>query len=275
VGLQEVEEVLPELIEGEVGEGDGVVEVFQVEHLVLESLELAVAEEQIVFDEVFELGGVEEVVGLGGGEIDEGHARLDAVFDAEVAVEVGDGPEVDELDGVVARADAVDAAETLDDADGVPVDVVVYEQVAVLEVLAFADAVGGDEQVDFLALVGETGGLFGAAFGERSEVGEDVVEIGATEGGGVAAVAADEGGVDAEFGASPGAEVLVEVAGGVGKGGEDETLRLGLPSRLTVGVFALAAMSCRSSASLPSRLAVTAWVFSRGIGAGCDRCARP
>ena len=56
-------------------------------------------------------------------------------------------------------------------------DVVVYEQVAVLEILAFADTVGGDEKVDLFVLVGEGGGLFGAAFGDGGEVGEDVVEI--------------------------------------------------------------------------------------------------
>ena len=50
---------------------------------------------------------------------------------------------------LVGRADPVDAAEALDDADRVPVDVVVDEVVAVLEVLALGDAVGGDEQIEF------------------------------------------------------------------------------------------------------------------------------
>ena len=49
----------------------------------------------------------------------------------------------------IGRADAVDAAEALDDAHRVPVDVVVDEVVAVLKVLAFGDAVGADQQVDF------------------------------------------------------------------------------------------------------------------------------
>jgi hypothetical protein len=227
VGLQEVDQILAEFIEGEVGEGDGLVEVFEIEHFVLEALELTVAKEQIVFDELFELGGIEEVVGLGGGEVYEGHAGLDAVFDAEVFVEVGDGPEIDELHGVVARADAVDAAKALDDANGVPVDVVVYEQIAVLKILTLADTVGGDEQVDLFALVGESDGLFGAALSEGSEVGEDVVVVGATEGGGVAAIAANETAVDAEFGMRPVGEMLVEVARGVGKGGEDDDLAVG------------------------------------------------
>ena len=49
---------------------------------------------------------------------------------------------------VVGRADPVDAAEALDDADRVPVDVVVDELIAVLEVLPLGDAVGGDQEVD-------------------------------------------------------------------------------------------------------------------------------
>ena len=84
-------------------------------------------------------------------------------------------PEIDELDGVVAGADAVDAAETLDDAHRIPVDVVVDQVVAVLEVLAFADAVGGDEEVDF-AVLGMDGNL-GAALGARGEIGQDVVVV--------------------------------------------------------------------------------------------------
>ena len=50
----------------------------------------------------------------------------------------------------MARAsDSVNAAKPLDDPDRVPVDVVIDEVIAVLEVLALGDAIGGDEQVDF------------------------------------------------------------------------------------------------------------------------------
>ena len=48
----------------------------------------------------------------------------------------------------VRGADTVDAAEPLDDANGVPVDVVVDHHVAVLQVLALGDAVRGDQNVD-------------------------------------------------------------------------------------------------------------------------------
>jgi len=58
------------------------------------------------------------------------------------------GPEVDELDALVGRAKTVDAAEPLM-TGRIPVDVVVDDRVAVLEVLALAHAVRGDQKVDF------------------------------------------------------------------------------------------------------------------------------
>ena len=39
------------------------------------------------------------------------------------------------MDGFVAGTDAVNAAEPLNDADGIPVNVVVYQQIAILQVL--------------------------------------------------------------------------------------------------------------------------------------------
>ena len=109
---------------------------------------MLVAVFEVVLDQLFDVVGLEQVVLEGGGEVHEGHAGFDAVLEIDVVVEVVGRPEVDELNGVVAALEAVDAPEALDDADGVPVDVVVDEVVAVLKVLAFADAVGGDEQVD-------------------------------------------------------------------------------------------------------------------------------
>ena len=66
VRAQEINQVLPEFIERKVGERDGVGEVLQINDLVLELLELPVPEKEVLFDEVFKLGGVEKVVGLGG-----------------------------------------------------------------------------------------------------------------------------------------------------------------------------------------------------------------
>ena len=69
------------------------------------------------------------------------HPVLHAVGEVDVLVEVDVRPEIDELDGCVLRADAVNAPEALDDADGIPMDVVVDHAVAVLQVLSFRNAV--------------------------------------------------------------------------------------------------------------------------------------
>ena len=106
------------------------------------------------------------IVVAGGSHVGDDHAVLDPFLKADVFVEGDVGPVVDELDGGVRRADAVDAAEPLDDSDRVPVDVVVDEVVAVLEVLAFGDAIGRDENVDFAWLVGHGEGLL---LGSRRE----------------------------------------------------------------------------------------------------------
>src|SRR3546814_4907753 len=69
------------------------------------------------------------------------HAATDAGFEVEIFVQLHVRPEIDELDAGVGRADTVDTPETLDDAHRIPVDVVIHEEIAVLKVLAFGNAV--------------------------------------------------------------------------------------------------------------------------------------
>ena len=140
--LDVAEQVHAEVVEAEVGDGDAGADVLELDDLVLEPAELLLAERGVAG-----LLGEDVVVG-GGGEVGDDHAVLDALLEVDVLVEGDVGPEVDQLDLRVGRADAVDAAEALDDPHRVPVDVVVDEVVAVLEVLALGDAVGADEHVD-------------------------------------------------------------------------------------------------------------------------------
>ena len=79
------------------------------------------------------------------------------------------------MDGVVRAADAVDAPEPLDDPHGVPVDVVVDHVVAVLEVLAFRNAVRRDQDVD---LVRPPRHQHVPPLRTRRKAGEDRVEVG-------------------------------------------------------------------------------------------------
>ena len=116
----------------------------------------------------------EDIVVGGAGEVGDDHAVLNAFLEVDVFVEGDVGPEVHELDLGVGRADAVDAAESLDDPYRVPMNVVVDEIVTVLQVLAFADDVGADQHIEFA-------GVFGhgevALLGLRREQRQDLLEV--------------------------------------------------------------------------------------------------
>ena len=177
-----------EVGERQVGDGDAAGEVFEVDDRVLELEQLLAAVLQIVHLVAGLL--LDQVLLAGGGDVEQHHAAADPLFQVDVLLQLHVGPEVDELDALVGRADAVDAAEALDDAHRVPVDVVVDEPVAVLEVLAFGDAVGGDEQVE-LAFAGK---LLRPLLRARREGGEDAGQVLAQVGqrGLVAARAGDQ-----------------------------------------------------------------------------------
>jgi len=88
---------------------------------------------------------VGEAGDFGAGDGNGDGAVFDALLELKVFVYAGGRPEVDACDGGVRRADAVDTSKALDEADGIPVDVVIDDGGAVLKVLPLAEAVGGDE----------------------------------------------------------------------------------------------------------------------------------
>ena len=113
-----------------------------------EQLFVAVAE--VLVDQFLDFVGFEDVVLERGGDVHQRHAGFDAVLEVDVFLQVLRGPEIDQLDGGVHAADTVNAAKALNDADGIPVDVVIDEEIAVLKVLALGNAIGGDEQINLL-----------------------------------------------------------------------------------------------------------------------------
>ena len=119
----------------------------------------------------------QHVVVAGRRDVGDHHAVFDALLEIDVLVERDVRPVVDELDLRVRRADTVDAAEALDDADRVPVDVVVDQIVAILKVLAFGDAVRADEDVDLAGLVRQDQMLFLRPRREQREQGLEVVAL--------------------------------------------------------------------------------------------------
>ena len=103
-------------------------------------------------------------------------------------------------------------------------DVVVDEVVAILQVLTFGDAVGGDEHLYLFVDMGIDGILL---FGDGREERQHLVEVEfflQLQGASGFHVACDEGGVHPVFLFDGVSQVVVEVDGGVGEGGEDEHL---------------------------------------------------
>ena len=233
VGFDVFQEFETEVVEREFGEGDAVAEVFDIKHLVLEAEELLIAIAEVVGDDVFDLLVLENIVLEGRGEVHERHASFDAVFEVDVFVEVFGGPEIHEVNGGIHAANAVDAAEALDDADRIPVDVVIDEVVAILKVLAFADAIRGDEKVD-LALLRHGGHLFAFLRAGR-KVGQNLVIGRIAEGRAGVSTTTNQSSVDAKFGSCPVQERVVEVGSGVGESGEDKNLFVRLAKRVGGG----------------------------------------
>ena len=98
--------------------------------------------------EVALLFRVDQIIVAGRGHDRDLHARLDTGFQVDVLVQIHVRPEIDQLDLGVAAADTVDTAKALNDAYWIPMNVVIDQIVAVLQVLTFGNAVSGDQNVN-------------------------------------------------------------------------------------------------------------------------------
>ena len=213
-------ELHAEVVEGEIRDRDAARDVLEVEHLALELLELLATVLEIVHLAVALY--LQHVLLAGGRRVEQRHATLHAAFELDVLVERDVRPEVDQLDLGVFRSQAVDAAEALDDAHGVPMDVVIHQAVAVLQILALGDAVGGEDDVDFAELPL----LLRQLLGDGREPREDVLEGGPGELQRVGPIGAARnlGALDAELALKPGRQLLEEVRRRVGERAEHQHL---------------------------------------------------
>jgi hypothetical protein len=141
VGFKILEEFDPEVIQGELGQRECVIEVFEVKNLIFEAKELMVPVSKVVLDKVFQLLWFKKVVLQGGGNVHQGHAGFDTMLQRDVLVQVRRWPEINKLYGSVQTSYPVDTAKALDDSNRVPVDVVVDQEIAVLKVLPLGDTV--------------------------------------------------------------------------------------------------------------------------------------
>ncbi len=76
------------------------------------------------------------------------HTALHSAFQLDIFVKFHIGPVVDQLYVFVSAANTVNTSKTLDDAYGIPMDIVVDQIVAVLQVLTLRDTVCSDEYID-------------------------------------------------------------------------------------------------------------------------------
>ena len=129
--LEKTREVDAEIIQREVRDRDAAAEVFEVDDSVLKLEELLAA----IFQIVHLIAGLvlDDVFLAGSRNVEEHHAAADALFEVDVFLKLHIRPEIDQLDSLVRRANAVDSAEALDDADRVPMDVVIDDSSRSLE----------------------------------------------------------------------------------------------------------------------------------------------
>ena len=241
VAFQVTQQLGNELAQGKVAHRGAVVQFLDGRGFNAEAAQLFVAESHFGFGVRLGVAALVKRVGVpAGGNVGQRHPRLHPALQFQVGVHIGGGPVVDHLHGGAAAANAVNAPKPLDDADGVPVDVVVDDGVAVLEVLAFGDAVGGNQQVNIgVAGISAGAGIRAAPAGDRGEVGEDGVEV-AGPGAGAGFVAGYHSDIDAQL-RRQGAQLLVKVKGGVLEGGEYQQLAVGAAVPVGGGVGSLAA----------------------------------
>ena len=106
VFLEETGQVDAEIVQGQIGDGDAARQVFEVDDGILELEELLATVLQVVH---LVAGLVlDDVLFAGGGDVQEHHAAADPLFEVDVLLQLDVRPEVDELDALVRRADAVD-----------------------------------------------------------------------------------------------------------------------------------------------------------------------
>ena len=183
IGLDVIQQIHPEIIQAKIGNGDPSLEVFHLDDLFLQPAQLFLA-----IGDVVGLGP-EDVIVPGSRDINNHHAVFDPFLEIDVFVQRDVGPVVDQLDGLVSGTDTVNPAEALDDPDRVPVDVVVNQVIAVLQVLPLGDAVGADEDINLTRLPGKDGGFL---LGDRREERQQRLEVVALLEGRFGAVAAGD-----------------------------------------------------------------------------------
>ena len=141
--LDVVEQVQTELIKPQIHDGNTGGHFLNIHDFFLQAFELCLAILQIV---LFFIG--EKIVIAGGGHVHNLHSGFYLRFQIDILIQSNIGPEIDKLNHLVFAADTVNTAKTLNNANRVPMNIVVDKIIAVLEVLTFGDTVGSNQNIN-------------------------------------------------------------------------------------------------------------------------------
>ena len=141
--LDVVEQIQSELVKSQVHDGNTGGHFLNIHDFFLQAFELCLAILQIVF---FFIG--EKIVIAGGGHVHNLHAGFDFRFQVDILVQSNIGPEIDKLNHLVFAANTVNTTEALNNADRIPMNIVIDKIVTILEVLTFGDTVGSNQNIN-------------------------------------------------------------------------------------------------------------------------------
>ena len=146
--LHVLKQIEAELVEPQIHDGDTTGHIFDIDNFLHEFLELFLAVFQVTL-----LLRIDQIIVTGGCHNCNLHARFDTRLKIDILVQIHVRPEIYKLDHFVVAADTINSPEPLDDADRVPMDVVVDQIIAVLQVLALGNTVGGNQHIDLRRIV--------------------------------------------------------------------------------------------------------------------------
>ena len=143
-----IQQIQAELIQPQIHNGYSGIHLFNIHHLILQPFKL--------FAAVFQISGsilIDGVIIASRCHYRNFHTGFHPVFELNIIIQCHIGPVVDQLDLFIFAADTVNTPETLNQPHRVPVDVVVDQIVAVLQVLTFRNTVGGNQNINIIFVV--------------------------------------------------------------------------------------------------------------------------
>ena len=142
------EQIKAEFIQSQVHNGDARCHILNVYNFILQALELRLSVLKVCLFLV-----TEQIIIARSGHDRDLHSGFHTVFQIDVLIQIHIRPEVHQLDIPVLATDTVDTPKALDDAHRVPMNIIVYQIVAVLQVLTFRNTICSDQNINISCAV--------------------------------------------------------------------------------------------------------------------------